>query len=246
MIVLAGLLVAGCLVLLGLSLWYRHRLTRVLAEQAHGRPTEHARTDEQSRLAAEMRDAVTSRLNRMVSLAGELSVTAPDEATRTAAGQMGEIGRQSVQALAELVDVLGGESSTDQVDPTARMPDLTELVARSTAAELIVYGSPTLASPVIVRTVTRVVQEALTNADEYAPGARTLVHVRYGVDRVTVTTRTGPPAGVADRRPGGGESGLLALRQRVELVSGRMMADALSDGSFVVDVVLPPFTPTAD
>ncbi|MFI9387523.1 sensor histidine kinase [Kutzneria sp. NPDC052558] len=246
--------------LFGLYIQNRGQLIQALTERAERAEreqellAEQARADERVKLAGEMHDVVTHRVSLMVLQAGALRITASDDATRAAAEELREAGCQALTELRDLVGVLRTHAESDVAGPTdaVRMPDLAELVAESEgvgmAVELIVDGNPLLTAPVVGRTAYRVVQEALTNVRKHAPGARTRVHVRYGADRVRLTVRNSAPGQAVDHELGdsGSGTGLLGLRQRVELVSGRFTAAARPDGGFEIDAVLPVFVPTAE
>jgi signal transduction histidine kinase len=246
--------------LFGLYIHNRVRLIQALTDRAERAEreqellAEQARADERVRLAGEMHDVVTHRVSLMVLQAGALRMTAPDETTKAAAEELRENGCQALAELRDLVGVLRTRSGEDEQEQTdaVRLPDLADLVAESEgvgmSVELIVDGNPLLTAPVVGRTAYRVVQEALTNARKHAPGARTRVHVRYGADRVRLTVRNSPPQEAVDHELGGSGSGtgLLGLKQRVELVSGRFTAAARPDGGFEVDAILPAFVPTAE
>jgi signal transduction histidine kinase len=258
--VTSGLLFTVFPALLGLYIGNRLSLIQALTERAERAEreqellAEQARADERVRLAGEMHDVVTHRVSLMVLQAGALRITAPDDATRTAAEELREAGCQALSELRDLVGVLRTQGGDDSEEPTdaVHLPDLAELVTESQGVgmtvELIVDGNPLLTAPVVGRTAYRVVQEALTNVRKHAPGAKTRVHLRYGADRVRLTVRNSPPLESVDRELGGSGSGtgLLGLKQRVELVSGRFTAVARPDGGFEVDAILPAFVPTAE
>ena len=54
-------------------------------------------------------------------------------------------------------------------------------------------GDPALASPVVGRTVYRIVREALTNTRKHAPGAHVLVQIGYRESQVRSSSATGRP-----------------------------------------------------
>jgi signal transduction histidine kinase len=232
------------------------------AEREQHRIAEQARVEERVRLAGEMHDVVTHRVSLMVLQAGALGVTAQDPATRAAADDLRAAGCQALEELRDLVGVLRsapGEGVADVADLApvraggqAPTMDIAELLDTSRSVGLAVRhvqeGDPTLASPVVRRTTYRVVQEALTNVHKHAPGATTEVSVRYQRDRVELSVRNTAPTGPAD--PGltasGSGTGLIGLRQRVELVSGTLRADPTDDGGFEVVATLPAFVPTPE
>src|SRR5688500_10914372 len=165
-------------VLAGLYAGTRRRLARAsaeLAERERELQAEQARADERARLAAEMRDVVTHRLNLMVLHAGALRMAARDDGVRQAAEELRTAGCQSLAELRDLVGVL-------RSGRTARIPDvlpdrLSRLVADSAATGLEItlteHGDADTISPAVRRTMYRVVQESLTNVHKHAPGALT-------------------------------------------------------------------------
>jgi len=93
---------------------------------------------------------------------------------------------------------------------------------------------------VLGRTVYRVVQEGLTNARKHAPGqeATVLLGGRRGRNLlVVVINRTGEGGTDGGRIPGSG-SGLVGLRERVQLAGGRLDAKS-AHGRFRLWAVLP-------
>jgi signal transduction histidine kinase len=229
------------------------------AERDQHRLAEQARVEERVRLAAEMHDVVTHRVSLMVLQAGALGVTATDAETRAAAEDLRAAGCQALEELRDLVGVLrsapGGaaeELALPRAGGQAAVPDFAELLAESesvgVAVQLEQHGNPGLASPVVARTAYRIVQESLTNVRKHAPGATATVTMRFGTDRVRLTVRNSAPerGGDADLTASGSGTGLLGLRQRVELVSGSLYAGPTEDGGFVVDATLPAYVPTRD
>jgi signal transduction histidine kinase len=244
--------------LLALYFGARQRLIQALRERAERAEreqhllAEQARAEERARLAGEMHDVVTHRVSLMVLQAGALRMTAPDEATRQAAEELRAAG---CQALDELRDLVGILRTGPEEDEPVSTPDFTALIAESTAvgtpAELIVDGDAGLASPIVQRTVYRVVREALTNVRKHAPGARVLVRVSYDPSQVRLEVSNTPPADPAGpARAGlagtGSGLGIAGLRQRIELVHGTLHAAPTSAGGFCVEAILPAYVPTAE
>jgi signal transduction histidine kinase len=215
--------------------------------------------EERVRLAAEMHDVVTHRVSLMVLQAGALGVTATDAATRAAAEDLRAAGCQALEELRDLVGVLRAtpEDAVEDVavpraGGQAAAPDFGELLTESesvgVSVELDQRGNPALASPVVGRTAYRVVQEALTNVRKHAPGATAKVIMDYQADRVHLPIRNTAPERQVDESltASGSGTGLLGLRQRVELVSGTLHAGPTEDGGFEVDATLPAYVPTRE
>jgi len=272
-----GLLRVAVGPLAGLYFGARVRLVQALRERAERAEreqyllAEQARAEERTRLAGEMHDIVTHRVSLMVLQAGALRMTAPDEATRRAAEELRAAGCLALDELRDLVGILrtGAESTgartpgpDDDESPATR--DYAALITESTAvgtpAELIEDGDAALASPVVGRTVYRIVREALTNVRKHAPGARVLVRISYGQSQLSLEVRNAPAAGLATGGIAAGgiataDSGLAGtgsglgidgLRRRVELVHGTLRAGPEPDGGFLVEATLPAYVPTAE
>ncbi|MBM7860728.1 sensor histidine kinase [Lentzea nigeriaca] len=241
-----GLTIAG---LAGLHLATRRKLAQALTDRAQREcdlVAEQARADERTRLAAEMHDVVTHRLNLMVLHAGALRVAAKDDDMRNAAEELRTAGREALAELRDLVGVL-------RSGRTARIPDvlpdrLANLVANSAATGLEVtlteHGDADIVSPAVRRTMYRVVQESLANVHKHAPGAHTEITIHCGPSMVHAVIRNTAPSSTPATAPTRLGAGLLGLRGRVEMVGGTLTAGPTDDGGFEVDAVLPAFVPT--
>ncbi len=217
------------------------RETHLLAEQA--------RADERARLAGEMHDVVTHRISLMVLQAGALGITATDDATRHAAEELRAAGCQALDELRDLIGILRTEPEGDQAPSISGLPELiAESTAVGTPADLAQEGDPALASPVVGRTVYRIVREALTNARKHAPGSHVLVSVRYGESQISLIITNGPaPFGATSELAATGSGlGIAGLRQRIELVHGSLRTGPTADGGFRLEASLPAYVPTAE
>jgi signal transduction histidine kinase len=238
----------------------RRRLIRALTERAERAErerellAEQARAEERARLASEMHDVVTHRVSLMVLQAGALRMTAPDQATRQAAEELRLAGCRALDELRDLVGILRTQPDGDRPHEESLPPGhaLAALAAESNAVgvptELVEDGDPALASPVVGRTVDRVVREALTNVRKHAPGAEVAVRVRYEPGQVRVTVRNTAPTGRPDPvlAATGSGMGIANLRRRIELVGGSLRAGPDAEGGFLLEATLPAFVPTAD
>ncbi|WP_207946326.1 histidine kinase [Actinomadura sp. 7K507] len=230
-----------------------------------------ARAAERARLAHEMHGIVVGRVHDMLDWANRLGGTEP---AAQAAGEAGEAtlsteperasaelilaGRQTLDELHELVEAL--QAPAGEPGPGGGPPDLAGLAADSASVgvpvDLVEEGDPALPSPAIARTAHRIVGEALTNVRKHAHGSHVRVEVRYDPEQVRVRVSNGrppaPPRDAARSRPGdpelaagGSGTGLLGVRQRVELVDGTLVAGPTRDGGFVIDAILPAYVPTS-
>jgi signal transduction histidine kinase len=250
-----GLLRTAVGPLLALYFDARRRMVCALVERAERAEreqhllAERARTEERARLAGEMHDVVTHRVSLMVLQAGALRVTAKDEATRQAAEDLRAAGCQALDELRDLVGILRTASDADRTPSVGGFDDLVaESIAVGIPTELVQEGDPALASPVVGRIAYRVLREALTNVRKHAPGARVTVQVRYAEEQLRLAVRNTPPTGRPSAALAGSGSGLgiAQLRQRVELVRGRLRAGPSPDGGFSVETTLPASVPVAE
>ncbi|MEU8296014.1 histidine kinase [Micromonospora sp. NPDC048909] len=229
----------------------RDRAERLEREQLAR--TERVRAEERARIAREMHDVVAHRVSLMVVHAGALEVTSTDASTVEAAALIRSTGRQALTDLREVLGVLrqpdpdAGSGTPPSAGPDSEgnpLDAVEELLHESRAAGLRVRrwdeGVARPLPPTVGRTVYRVVREALTNVRKHAPEAETTVCLRYLPDGVEVVVRNGSsPAGPA--LPGAG-LGLLGLRERVELLGGRLETGRV-DGGFLVRALIPVAVP---
>ncbi|GAB2969906.1 two-component sensor histidine kinase [Amycolatopsis acidiphila] len=211
-----------------------------------------ARAEERRRLAAEMHDVVTHRLSLMVLHAGALGVSTKDPGVSSAAEDIRTAGAEALRELRDLVGVLQGDGEGEgRTREPAPAPDPGTLVTESEAAgmriDYVVDGAAGTVSPTVGRTAYRVLQEALTNVRKHAPGAWVRVELSYTGDGVHLRVENGAATREPDPAlaPTGGGAGLLGLRQRVDLVGGRLRAAPEPGGGFRVDAILPAYVPTA-
>ncbi len=243
------LLMSVLVALAGLYVGTRRELIAAAHERAD-RAEETARAEERSRLAAEMHDVVTHRVNLMILQAGALQASTTDPAVGTAAEELRRCGRAALSELRDLVGVLRAGGPTTSGSPIASAPGdqdaIRTLVEESRAVGLDVTcterGDPATLTPTVQRTLVRVVQEALSNARKHARGASVTVEVHYDDGaRVTVVDAGGDPD--PELVTTGGGAGLDGLRRRVTMVGGTLQAGPAAAG-FAVRARLPAYVPT--
>ncbi|GLZ75282.1 two-component sensor histidine kinase [Actinorhabdospora filicis] len=230
----------------------QRRLIASLAERAEAAERERhllaeaALAEERTRLAGEVHDVVSHRVVLMVLHAEALRRSTTDERTREAAAALTTAGREALGEMRELVGLLRGEPASGDEPPG--LDELSLLAGESAGigfpVEVVEEGERPEASPVIGRTVYRIVREALTNVRKHADGAETTVRVVYEGERVLLSVRNtagSRAAGVLGASGSG--SGLLGLRQRAELVGGTLRAGPVKGGGFLVQADLPAYLP---
>jgi signal transduction histidine kinase len=250
---LALALLVGLPLLLGLLVTARREVRGGARAQAQAREREQAarldqaRAQERARIAREMHDVLAHRVSLMVLHAGAVEVGAPDQPTADSAALIRTIGREALTDLRHVLGVL--RSPEARLDPQPGLADLDQLLEQSRLAGVpVVRRDDGQARPIpetVQRAAYRVVQEALTNVHKHAGDAATQVMIRYQPQAIEVKVRNAPagpvqgaPAGDPSGLPGSG-LGLAGLRERVELLGGRLDAGPCPDGGFVVLAWLP-------
>ncbi|MDG4861443.1 histidine kinase, partial [Streptomyces sp. T-3] len=196
---------------------------------------------ERARIAQDMHDSLGHDLSLIALRAGGLQVAADlPEAHRAAAASLRLAAADATERLREIVGLLREPGEGAPLAPAGET--VAALVERASASGLSVSldesGSPR--GGLAERTVYRVVQEGLTNAAKYAPGARVSVAVEWGSAETTVVVEDDGYDLPVRAEEGG--TGLVGLRERVLDAGGLFEAGAQGVG-FRVRVVLPSFSP---
>jgi signal transduction histidine kinase len=156
-------------------------------------------------------------------------VAAVERAHHLAAGGLAEA-RQAIAAL-----------RGDELPGPERLPALADAFAEdaSAACELTVTGDPRDLSSEARLALYRTAQEALTNVRRHSAAERVDMRLDYAADGTTLTVDDhGRGAPVAAGNGGGGGYGLTGMRERAELLGGRLSAGPTADG-FRVQLWLP-------
>ncbi|WP_433720613.1 sensor histidine kinase [Actinoplanes sp. CA-051413] len=241
-------IVIGVPVLLGLVI----RTTRELGVQARRRAESEsraARADERSAIARELHDVVAHHVASMVLRVGVARHVLPDVDPRVTEvfDDVHGTGTAALADLRQLVAVLRDPSRrTDAaltaIEPGALPAALEAAVETARRAGLTVDASiaPEAGSLDVVRglAVLRLTQEALTNVAKHAgPAARASLRVEVQ-DGDVLWSVTDDGGGVVPGLPSGGGHGLIGMRERVEVLGGRLTAGPAA-GGWRVETVLP-------
>lgn len=224
---------------------------------------EAAHLAERTRIARELHDILVHQLSTITIQTGVARMTGSDSAE-----VLTTVERLSREALTELNHLLGALRRDNEGDPALRpAPSLAEMgtlvkAARDAGvpADLAIAGRVRDLTPGLQLSAYRIVQESLTNVAKHAPGAETLVTLRYLDDHLALEIVNGPPEqaiavdggpadggptdrkrgqsdgkrGPASGRPVVGGHGLLGMRERANLYGGSLHASATSRGFKVV------------
>jgi signal transduction histidine kinase len=209
--------------------------------------TRRATEEERSRIARELHDVVTHSVSVIAVQAGAgrrtaetnpgRSVEILETIERTARGALGEL-----RALLGVLRRDSDEASLRRPQPT--LGELATLVEEMRKAglevDIRVDGPVRPIDAVLDVCGYRIIQEALTNVIKHAPGASAHVSVLYGDDALSITVVDNGPG--PNAVPGAGH-GLIGMRERVELIGGRLSTGCNGRRGFRVQAVLPYSAP---
>ncbi|MFG3338340.1 sensor histidine kinase [Glycomyces sp. NPDC048151] len=193
-----------------------------------------ARAQERARIATDMHDSLGHELALIALRAGALELS-PDlsEENRQAAAALRHNAVDATDRLRETIGIL-----RDEPAPAEPLDESVEvLVGRAAEAGMRVTleTDETPLPPLAAKTVHRVVQESLTNAARYAPGAEVAVVVGVADAVATVSVRN---SGRHVEVQSGKGSGLVGLEERVRLLGGAFRAGPV-EGGFEVRAEVP-------
>ena len=205
--------------------------------------TRAAVAEERARIARDLHDVVSHHVSVMVIQAGAAGKVL-DERPDLAHGAVQAVEASGREAMADLRHLLGllnpAADGSAPLQPLPGLDQLDALVGKVRAAGQPVTLTRSGAAPPygVGQVAYRVVQEALTNALRYAPGAPTAVIISGTGDSVVVEV-TNDEAVHSPAPPQGAGSGLLGLAERVRLYRGTLDAGRRPRGGFRVRAVLP-------
>ncbi len=223
-----------------LAEWLRTRADRTLERRkALQQQQKRAAVEQQLELARDLHDSVAHALTAITvqtALAERLARDRPEEAAEAARAAR----IASRDALAELNSIVGSlrEPGNAPTRPQPGVDEIDALVARAREAGLQVETDREPLDDVsepVQGAAYRVVQEGLTNAVRYAPGAHVRLSMRRDGDGLRVSlTDSGPGPGGTVQPPGGGH-GLIGMAERVRATDGVLRHGPLPSGGFFVE-----------
>jgi signal transduction histidine kinase len=214
--------------------------TRAYAAELAATAATEAAAEERARIARELHDVAAHDLSAIVVQAGAADrlLDRDPERSREVLRSIRAQGRRTLTAMRELVGILRARPTTSPQPSLSMMDDLVTS-ARDTGMAVTVRtsGTPAPLSPATDVAAYRLVQEALTNARQHAPGAPVDVSVAYRAADVTLTVHNGPAESRADTDGGG--HGLLGMRERVRHCGGDLDAGPTGAGGWRITARLP-------
>lgn len=235
---------------LGMLITARSELSDKLAEIERARRheeelvVERALAGERAALAREMHDVVSHQVSLIAVQAGALQVTAADSGSVEAARTIRMLSVRTLDELREMVGVLRPSGSGGvELAPQPGLDDIAALVASSRVPTRIetVDDLGIVPSAPVQRAVYRTVQEGLTNIAKHAPGASATLSLRIDRSEVSLSLVNTKPTRAPEQLPSS-QHGLLGLRERAELLGGKLSAGRRSDGGYCLSLTLPIHT----
>ncbi|MDO3646200.1 sensor histidine kinase [Nocardia mangyaensis] len=243
--VVATTLLTGIVLLAGAALRALFEARRDAISQTRESERQRRRNallEERTRIARELHDVVAHHMS-VVAIQAESARYRVADPPQDLIDSLTAIRTSAAAALDEMRRILG-VLRADRESPTQPQPQLEEvdeLIDRIRRAgrevTLIRHGTPAALPSGITVSAYRIVQEALSNALQHAPGSAISVELHYRADELDIEVHNGPSSTPATSSGGG--HGLVGMRERVALWGGRFTAEPESDGGYRVRAALP-------
>lgn len=198
---------------------------------------------ERARIASELHDIVGHAISVMViqAAAGQRLADADPERAKEAFAAISESARRGQQDLERLIELLGDGDAEVAGGPDLSLID--EVVARAGRSGLQVTcrfrGDRDRVPEPVAHLAFRVVQESLTNALRYAPGAEVRIAIDVDDAGRGLVVRVENDGVVPSEPPLAGTGrGLVGLRERIQTLGGQFTAGATGAGGWAVEAHL--------
>lgn len=213
------------------------RERRVQQQRAVEEETRRQASEERLTMAQELHDVLAHNIS-LIHVQASTALHLLDDNPEHARTALATIKTASKEVLGEMRSVLNVLREGAPRSPTAGLDRLEELVERAGLdVTLKRVGSRPLPSQV-ERAAYRIVQESLTNAARYAPGARVTVRLEYGATQLAVRiTDSGATTPTVLAEEGGG-NGIPGMRERAAALGGTLAAGPSGTG-FEISALLP-------
>lgn len=199
---------------------------------------------ERARIASELHDIVGHAISVMViqAAAGQRLVDADPVRAKEAFAAISESARRGTKDLQRLIELLGGSEGDEGGAPDLSLVD--EVVARAGRSGLKVTcrfeGDRDRVPGPVAHLAFRVVQESLTNALRYAPGAEVRIVISVDeAERGLAVRIENDRAAQNDAPLAGTGRGLVGLRERIQTLGGQFSAGTTGVGGWAVEARLP-------
>jgi signal transduction histidine kinase len=189
-----------------------------------------AALEERSRLARDMHDVLAHSLSALaLQLEGTRLLARKTDADPSVIEGLDRAHHLATSGLSEARQAISALRGED-------LPALEDLALTFPGANVIITGTPHEPSSEAKLALYRTAQEALTNVRRHSASDRVELHLDYAEDGTTLTVSDhGLEAAKMNGNPG---YGLTGMRERAELLGGRLNAGPTNDG-FRVELWLP-------
>ncbi|GAA2090228.1 sensor histidine kinase [Actinomadura alba] len=188
----------------------------------------HAVLEERARIARELHDVVAHHMSVIAMQAEAAPYKIPElpDAAKDTFVVVRDAAREALAETRRVVGLLRADDEAAERRPQPGLDRLDELTRGATqsglAVRVRVVGVPRPVAAGVDLSAYRIVQESLSNASRYAPGARVDVEVRYGPDLLRVRV-VDDGARTTPQESGGGH-GLIGMHERVAMLGGTLSA----------------------
>jgi signal transduction histidine kinase len=215
----------------------RHHAGLAEAERERAR---RGAAEERIRIARELHDVVAHGMSVITVQAGfgHLVIDEKPADARTALAAIEAIGRQTLDEMRQLLDVLRADG-TPAFDPAPGLGGLDQLVSQAAQAgirvDLAITGSPRDLPAGIELSAYRILQEALTNVAKHAGPCTVRAVISYLPRELAIEVTDDGRGGPVSK----GGLGLAGMRERAHIYGGELAAGPLSARGFRVTARLP-------
>lgn len=199
---------------------------------------------ERARIARELHDVVAHYLTLIVIQAGAAqTVMESGHPSRSHIDAVESASRRALEEMRRMVGVLrlSGTPSPSERTPQPSLVDLETLVANTRSAgrsvALVTFGDLGDLPAGIDLSAYRIIQEALTNVVRHSTATQTNVTVDRQPETLTITVEDNGAPMEATPHPAG--VGLIGMRERVNLLGGRLIAGNETLGGWTVRAEIP-------
>ncbi len=201
--------------------------------------------EERQRMAREIHDTLAQGLTGIITQLEAAQQVASETERERRISNAKRLARDSLADARRSVQALRPQALEDSKLPDALAGEVARWTATSgVPAEVKTTGDPQALHPEVEVTLLRVAQEALANVAKHAAASHAWVTLSYMEDIVTLDVRddgTGfsPPEAGSEQGNAGGGFGLIAMRQRVNRLSGQLEIESEPGAGTAVSASLP-------
>jgi len=191
---------------------------------------------ERLRLAEELHDTVAQQLYRVGLLARHAATTMNGGDARLRA-RIDEIRSLAASATSELRRAISATSSLARSSARVAddmLPHVERLRHAGVTAEMLVVGDEQVLPEGARRALVEVAREGVQNVLKHSGARHAILRVQYSLREVSITLEDDGHGTVEPGLDDGPSLGLRLIRQRLELLGGRLEAGPLEDGGFAL------------